>query len=88
MSAADLSFVADLPKTSPKSPPRTFWSVTATGDYSADCATGERLAREYLDYEKREHEGPPLLPWIVADMPRDLTGIETSFLSIIAESLS
>jgi hypothetical protein len=88
MSAADLSFVVDRPQPSDKSFPRTFWSVTATGDYTADCATGVRLGREYLDYEKREHEGPPLLPWIVADMPRDLTGIEIGFLSAIAESLS
>ncbi len=87
-SVADLSFVADLQKTSKKSPPRTFWSVKATGDYARDCATGERLAREYLDYARSNPDRPPLLPWIVGDMPRDLTGIETAFLSIIAESLS
>lgn len=31
---------------------RVFWNVRPSGDYEADCITGERLALEYLAYAR------------------------------------
>ncbi len=58
--------------------------VKSTGDYAADCVTGQRLALEYLAYEEADKGGPGYLPSIVADMPRKLTGIEVAFLGMVA----
>jgi len=78
---ADLSFVAN---TGGKRGPRCFWNVRATGDYGADSVTGQALALEYLAFEESNKEGPGHLQWIVGDMPRDLTGVETSFLILVS----
>ena len=88
-----LSFVADrdgkvLPKPTGRQFPRCFWHVKPTGDHIADCRLGERLALEYLAYEEA-NEGPVcLLQWIVADMPRKLGQIETSFFTTVAYAAS
>ena len=84
-----LSFVADrdgnaLPKPKGRQSPRCFWHVKPTGDLGADEVTGESLALEYLTYEETKGpDSPSILPWIVKDMPRDLTSIEISFLTIV-----
>ncbi|MBB6409139.1 hypothetical protein [Mesorhizobium sangaii] len=46
------------------------------------------MAFEYLAYEagNRDSGGPMLLPWIVQDMPRDLSPVEVAFLTIVALS--
>jgi hypothetical protein len=84
-----LSFAADrdgnaLPKPKGRQSPRCFWHVKPTGDLWADEVTGESLALEYLTYEETKGpDSPSILPWIVKDMPRDLTSIEISFLTIV-----
>jgi hypothetical protein len=75
---ACLSFVKDFKKG------RCFWNVKATGDYGADCRTGNRLGLEYLAFEERDHDGPGHLQHIVMDMPRKLTGIEIGFLTMVS----
>jgi hypothetical protein len=67
---------------STKSGRRCWWNVKATGNYEKDCHVGERLALEYLAYEERDR-GAGCLQLIVSDMPRKLTGIETSFLMMV-----
>jgi len=66
---------------------RNFWHVKPTGDYGADCAIGSKFALEYLKYEETAQPGG-LLQIIVADMPRDLTGIEVAFLATVAYAAS
>jgi hypothetical protein len=63
--------------------PRNYWSVNATGNYHEDCALGRVLALEYLAHEEANRHGPCLLAWIVADMPRPLTGVEIGFLELV-----
>lgn len=77
--ASDLSFVLDRPRKG-----RCFWNVKPSGRYDADCRLGERLALEYLAYEEADVGGPGLLPSIVCDMPRELTGVEIAFLQLVA----
>jgi hypothetical protein len=85
-----LSFVATrdgkaLPKPKRDQFPRCFWHVKPSGDYAADCATGRKLALEYLSFAEENTGGcPPSLPWIVRDMPRALTGIEVGFLTMVS----
>ena len=71
-----LSFVKDGPDG------RTFWNVTPTGDYTTDCDTGERLALEYLT--AIEAGADHFLPTIVKQMPRQQSGIEVGFLTMVA----
>jgi hypothetical protein len=83
-----LSFVADrdgktLPKPKRDQYPRCWWHVKPTGDYGADCATGEKLGLEYLAFEA-EDDGGGNLALIVKDMPRKLTGIEVGFLTMVS----
>ena len=85
----DLSFVASrdgktLPKPIGDQPYRCFWNVTATGDYTQDCDTGERLALEYLAFEEAAVEGPGHLQMIVKHMPRAFTGVEVGFLQMVS----
>jgi hypothetical protein len=86
---AGLSFVADrdgktLPKPTGRQLPRCFWHVKPSGDLLSDDKIGQCLALEYLAFEESDKEGPGLLQHIVTDMPRDLTGVEISFLSLVA----
>lgn len=78
-----LPFVVDrkragLPPPTGEQSPRCFWRVSPIGDYERDIETGNRLAVKYLD-----RGGWPPLQWIVADMPRELTGVEVGFLRLI-----
>jgi hypothetical protein len=85
-----LSFVASrdglrLPLATKDPNGRCFWHVKPTGDGWEDCATGEKLALEYLEYEaKHWNRVGGSLQHIVMDMPRKLTGIEIGFLSTVA----
>ena len=63
--------------------PRCWWSVKPTGDYDADCRTGRKMGLEYLAYEASENSGG-VLGLIVAAMPRELSGIEVSFLQLVS----
>lgn len=83
---ANLSFVRSRSR-SEREPngllPRCFWSVQPTGDIEADNDIGTALALEYLEFEASGHHGPGILQYIVKDMPRELTGIEVSFLQLV-----
>ena len=86
---ADLSFVASrdgktLPKPTGDQGPRCFWNVTPTGDGWRDDELGCALALEYLALEEADTHGPGHLAKIIADMPRSLTNIEISFLTMVA----
>jgi hypothetical protein len=60
------------------------WHVAQTGNgYSADYQLGKELALEYLAFAQR---GFCFLGWIVADMPRELTGIEQGFLRTVGDA--
>ena len=76
------SFVGTREKPEAGKPPRHFWLVKATGDYGADCDLGTRLGLEYLAYQNTR-EGS-YLQHIVADMPRNLTGVEIGFLAMVS----
>jgi hypothetical protein len=78
------SFFGMREKSEPGKYPRHFWRVKPTGDYGADCEIGTRLGLEYLAYQN-SHEAS-CLQHIVEDMPRDLTGVEIGFLTIVAHA--
>ena len=70
--------------------PRCFWSVTPTGHYSTDCATGARYGALALDY-MATNRTPYLFQWSVIDMMsmgRAHSGIEIAFLSAIGRAAS
>lgn len=75
----DLSFVTDVCADGRAG--RSFWDVSSTGDWTADCAHGVRLAREFLDVCGHEHTS--LLGWCVRDMRGRYSGVECGFLSEI-----
>jgi hypothetical protein len=79
---ADLSFVGERKKPEAGKLPRCFWRVTPSGDYGADCELGQRLALEYLAFQ--EAADGSSLQHIVADMPRELTGVEVGFLTMVS----
>ena len=62
-----------------------FWVVSPSGNYTEDCATGRKLALEYLQFIRR---AALPLQWIVFDMPRqaERTGIEVGFLSAVTKA--
>lgn len=82
----DLPFIAlrdgkKLPKAKKGQPICCFWHVTPTHNYKADCKTGEQLADTYLDFISQYPDDADLLPEIISDMPKPMTGIEIGFLS-------
>ncbi|MCC6948831.1 MAG: hypothetical protein IT539_13770 [Bradyrhizobiaceae bacterium] len=79
-----LSFVGMRKNPKKGEPPRNWWVVAPTGDYSRDCEVGEKLALEYLAFETADKGGPGNLQQIVADMPRRLTGVEIGFLTMVS----
>lgn len=81
MAAPAFSFMGDGPG---RKIPVNYWGVSESGDYLADSLRGQEYALEYLDYEEGSVGGPPLLPLIIAAMPRDLGPIEISFLTLVA----
>ena len=76
---------AGVPKSRKHQTPRCFWHVKPTGDYGTDCITGEKYALAYLEYAAAlpVNIACGCLPSIVRDMPRNLSGIEVGFLSMI-----
>jgi hypothetical protein len=64
-----LPFVKDRPnwKVGDRRLPRDFWNVETSGDYEADCKTGNEFARLALDYINAEGFAG-LLGWAVLDM--------------------
>jgi hypothetical protein len=81
------SFVWDFPQGVGKRRRRSWWHVTATGDYSADHRAAYELALEYLRYERASDCGT-FLQVIVNQMPRPLSGIEIGFLTVVAIAAS
>jgi len=77
-----LPFVEDRVPKSQTDIRRCFWNVQPTGDYGEDCNTGQKFAIEYLRYQVSFDSGGHLA-FIVGHMPRETTGIEVGFLSII-----
>lgn len=73
----------ELPQATKGQRPRCFWHVQPTGNYRADCQTGQEYALAYLEYEGNDLSGPGFLNWIVEDMPREMSGIEHSFLQMV-----
>lgn len=64
---------------------RNFWDVVPSEDYGKDCQIGNNLALEYL--QNRRECGPNtsgFLQQIVGSMPRDLTGLEIGFFTLIS----
>lgn len=59
----------------------TNWSFEPSDDYADDCATGHRLASEFLAFQK-DPAFAPSLGWVVqsiAKLDRSLSGLETGF---------
>lgn len=59
----------------------TKWAFVPTGDYGEDCATGRRLASEYLAFQN-DPAFAPALGWVVqsvAALNRPLSGLEIGF---------
>ena len=77
-----LSFVADRRPRVPGLPSRSFWSLPGKAGEPGGLL-GVRLAVECLRYERAHPDGPGILPWIVADMPRDLGAVEIAFLATL-----
>jgi hypothetical protein len=69
------------------SPSRVVWPKT-TGDYSADCKTGARLAEDLIKTMK-ERQAPPLLHRTIRhSMPAGVfSGVEIGFFNQIATRL-
>lgn len=78
----DCSFVRVI-KEGRKTMGCNFWTVSPSGNYSADCKTGNALALEYLKFLTKSAFP---LQWIVFDMPREATGIEVGFLGVVTRA--
>lgn len=72
-----------LPKPIGDQWPRCFWHVNPTGDHAEDCNTGRQYALVYLDFEENDVGGSGVLNMIVKDMPREMSGIEHTFLQMV-----
>jgi hypothetical protein len=59
-----------------------FWTVAAAGDWATDCATGRGYAAALIAY-LQESGNAPIMPSVIAAMPRELTGIEIGFLTMV-----
>jgi hypothetical protein len=88
----ELSFVTERDKKTRKLTDHgcDWWSVTAAGDYAADCNTGVQLAEEFLRHLNRNRElcRTSELGWIVRDMIAKgrFTGLEVGFFSRISRA--
>ena len=65
----------------------SWWNVTSSDDYAADCEIGREYARQFIR-AARINEAHVALPHIVSAFPTKLSGIEVGFLQEIAESLA
>jgi hypothetical protein len=72
-----LPFVKDKSKSG-----RHFWTVVPTGDFAVDCAIGEKYGLAYLEYLQTTNI-TSLMPQILPQMPRKLTGIEVGFFTMV-----
>jgi hypothetical protein len=66
------------------------WNFKSTGDYSADCAAGRRLAHEFLEW-RHASDFQPLLGWAVASIAKrveGLSGLEVGFLNTLSQVLA
>lgn len=86
----ELPFVADVPgETHPDGNGRTFWKVSRSGDYGADCAIGRDYAVQFLAWLRQHPPGPnscgDTLRMIVRDMVYGgvFGGVEVGFLGVI-----
>ena len=75
--------ITTLPFVQDRDGTRCFWAVEPTGDYTADCRTGQEYALLFLDYSARS-EGGAILQLIVPDMPKEQSGIEIGFLELVS----
>jgi hypothetical protein len=73
----DLPFVKDNSKGD-----RCFWNVAPTGDYGVDCEIGHNFALAYLEYLQTPNT-TSLMPQILPEMPRKVTGIEVGFFTMV-----
>lgn len=85
-----LPFVRDATRAERRAgmPPRIFWDVKPSGDYTKDCGTGARYAQLALEYMASQNF-IPLLGWVVLDMMRngpEYSGIEVGFLSVFGRN--
>lgn len=76
--------------------PSNWWSVTQTGDYAADFATGRKYARAFLPMMTK-NVGPIALGWIIDAMAaaggsvkpyRTIDNVALGFINEIGDSLS
>jgi hypothetical protein len=66
----------------------SWWGgVKPTGNHTEDCRIGRELGREWLA-TSHTHGGLASLAWIVADMPREIYGLEVGFLREVATHAS
>lgn len=79
--------VADLPFVEMDSTGKIicYWKVSATGNWSTDCASGQRYGRMLVELMERQGQ-PFLLQCVVRDMKLAgrQTGIEVGFFNAIA----
>ena len=78
--------ITTLPFVQDRDGKRCFWAVKPTGDYTADCRTGQDYALRFLDYSAQSNGGA-ILQLIVPDMPREQSGIEIGFWSLCLSPL-
>ena len=65
----------------------SFWSVVSDGDHNDNCAAGRDYATALINYFV-DFDDASLLPRVIADMPRDLRGVEIGFLTALAQRCS
>jgi hypothetical protein len=65
------------------------WDVKPTGDYAADCETGQQYAVAFMDSCDGTNGWATLLPNIVADMIRagPADGIVIGFMGVIGRAM-
>lgn len=65
------------------------WQFLKTGDYQSDCATGRRLARDFLSLASDE-SFPIVLPQVIASIAAgdgSLSGLEIGFFTQLGRRL-
>jgi hypothetical protein len=65
------------------------WSVEPSGDYEADCATGHRLAWDFLAW-RHDAGFAVALGWLVSSIAkrnREGSGIEAGFFHVLGSAL-
>ena len=67
---------------------RDLWALEASGDYAADCETGEEAGRELADYMRSEG-APMVLGHVLRAMVArgQFSGVEVGFAHSIASAI-